>query len=201
MHRSNPRKSNNPKRVRCKCKSHCTVLNPITAKYEGDGQLVSRGTRDNHTQDDKRLATSAPAPASVANPADDNWSSRIHAELDALQGLAVDPKFPLKFRNKPEDHGVFRWPTDAEIVIHNHGVHSLTQHRVNREILFTENRLCQLVALISQRYGHDEQANALLNRLYSELGYLTRQKEVQWTMQRGSSGLGKPFVNTGMLLV
>ncbi|KDR77504.1 hypothetical protein GALMADRAFT_65801 [Galerina marginata CBS 339.88] len=202
MHRNLPRQSNKPRRVRCKCKSHCTVLNPITGRYEGDGQLVSRGTRDNHTQDDKRLVINAPAaaPTPVANPGENLWSSRIHAELDTLKDLVIDLKVPLVFRNKPEDHGVFRWPTEVEIIIPNHGVHSLTQHRVNREFLFTENRICQLVVLLSDRYGQDDQAKALLDRLFSELGHLTRQKEVQWTMQRGSHGLGKPFVNTEIFI-
>ena len=39
----------------CKCKSHCTAYNPSTGLYEGEGRLIPRTTRHNHSKDDRTL--------------------------------------------------------------------------------------------------------------------------------------------------
>jgi len=50
----------------CKCKSHCTTLNPSTRQYEEEGERVPRSTRDRHTRDDHVLATrKLPQPANA----------------------------------------------------------------------------------------------------------------------------------------
>jgi len=50
----------------CKCKSHCTTLNPSTGRYEGEGERVPQSTRDRHTRDDRVLTThKLPQPANA----------------------------------------------------------------------------------------------------------------------------------------
>lgn len=139
-----------------------------------------------------------PSQMMVRRPAspstEEDWIILAHAKIDALKDLAIiDPDHPLIFRNNPDDHGAFRWPSDREILIPNHGVHSLTGHQVNPEFLSMENQFCALIAIISGQNAQDDQANALVDCIHNELGILTRQKEVQWAQQRGNSGTGKPF--------
>jgi len=50
----------------CKCKSHCTTLNPSTRRYEEEGERVPWSTRDRHTRDNRVLATrELPQPANT----------------------------------------------------------------------------------------------------------------------------------------
>jgi len=54
---SNKPKAHHAKVFICKCKSHCTTLNPSTGRYEGEGERVPQSTRDRHTRDNHVLAT------------------------------------------------------------------------------------------------------------------------------------------------
>ena len=63
---SNKPKARHAKVFICKCKSHCTTLNPSTRWYEGEGERVPWSIRDRHTQDDRVLATrELPQPANA----------------------------------------------------------------------------------------------------------------------------------------
>jgi len=63
---SNKPKAHCAKVFICKCKSHCTTLNPSTRWYEGEGESVPRSTRDRHTRDDRVLAIrELPQPANA----------------------------------------------------------------------------------------------------------------------------------------
>ena len=194
-----------PRQVRCRCRAHCTIFNPITRRYEGDGELVSCSTRDNHSRDDRmteRILAAERAEADLEGQglADVDWIDAIYSEIDILMSFSMtNMNRHLVFRNKPAESGPFIWPSDEEITLPNYGLHSLTQDPVNREMLFVENRLCQLVEIVRRR-GHpdeDERARALLDRLLIELGRLVRQKEIEWAQQRGTVGTYRNYLNTG----
>ena len=63
---SNKPKAHHAKVFICKCKSHCTTLNPSTRRYEEEGKRVPWSTWDRHTWDDHVLAThKLPQPANA----------------------------------------------------------------------------------------------------------------------------------------
>ncbi|PPQ71118.1 hypothetical protein CVT26_011597 [Gymnopilus dilepis] len=129
-----------------------------------------------------------------------DWIDAIYGEIEILRSFnTTNMNRHLIFHNRPIDSGPFIWPSDEEITLPNYGVHSLTQDSVNREMLFVENRLCQLIEIVRRR-GHpdeDERARALLDRLLIELGRLVRQKEIEWAQQRGTVGTYRNYLNTG----
>ena len=103
---------------------------------------------------------------------------------------------PLVFQNPPEENGEFIWPNPLDPP--NHGVFALTNDTANRKFLSTENRLFELHTDINETHDNLEDSGALLNHIQMELGRLTREKEVQWAQQRGNSGIGPPYINTGI---
>lgn len=80
----------------CKCRAHCTTLNPDTGVYEGDGHLVSRGTLYNHGRDDKRLKASEKSRSSSL--IEKIFSSGSHSPQSSSKRYPSQPtsKFPSK---------------------------------------------------------------------------------------------------------
>ena len=149
-----------------------------------------------------RLAENSQAQIQRERPVNEDvdWVGIIDSEVDLLMTFVVTtPNSHLIFRNNPIESGPFVWPTAEEITLPNYGIHALTQHQVNRQMLFVENRLCQLVDIVRTR-GHvddDERARTLLDRLFSELERLNRQKEIEWAQQRGRNANDRINFNTG----
>ena len=133
-----------PRQVRCRCRAHCTIFNPITRRYEGDGELVSRSTRDNHSRDDRmaeRMQAAERAEADLGGQsfAGMDWIDAIYGEIEILRSFnTTNMNRHLIFHNRPIDSGPFIWPSDEEITVPNYGVHSLTQDSVNREMLLSK---------------------------------------------------------------
>lgn len=204
----------------CKCRSHCSSYDAETGLYKG-GQLVSRGTRDNHRKDDEMLAGREGCPPSNAPgshsrnherlfphqpppPKEINSTSRWIALIDEeiswhLESSVTTPSLPLVFVNDPASHGEFTWPSSAELLRPNYGTFSLIPRRhANGPFLTRENRFCELVTFAHTMEQSDE-LSALLDRLYDGLTHLQYEKELQWTGQRAHLEPGKIIENTGKI--
>lgn len=188
------------RQVRCRCKSHCTVFNVATGRYEGDGVLVFRGIRDNHTADDRRCANHIvprliTLPTTLQTQPANNWFDIVKEELDALATLpTTSVTHPLIFVNKPEDNGEFVSPNNNGILVTNVGLYALTGHRANRAFLSTEYRLSELFRSLMD---NDElEAPDLLDNILQQWRGLMREKSVQWGQQRGGRGHRVPYMNT-----
>lgn len=196
--------------VICKCKSHCMTFNPSTGVYEGEGHPQSRSTRDNHVRDDRAMmmanaaattsATRLQAPQSSSN----NWIQHSYDDIDSLMSLPLShSQRPFKFINLPAGHGPFVWPNDSDHLHANRGLYALSSDRANRQFLFVANRLWEYFGLAlhvqatSTDHDHDLQSGELLDFIRQKMNHLTRLKEVEWSRQRGDSGVDVPFVNTG----
>jgi hypothetical protein len=187
------------KDVICRCQSYCTIFNPATGRYQGEGQVQSRSTRDRHSRDDRMRNNTQPLqPQPMANVAR-SWLDVVSDELDGLSLLPDTGTRPLIFRNSPSDNGDFTWPTINEMLQPNNGLHALSGSRVNRGFLWVEHRLCVLHSLARNSDNqHDPlDLDSLMTRLEAELARLTREKDVEWAHQRSQSGIGLPFVSTG----
>lgn len=207
----------------CKCRSHCTTLNPATGLYEGEGQLHTQGTRYNHARDDKLLkarekikkfllprkvrstARSQLEASTSAHAADDddhrhpqaNWLKRIHDEFAAYCEVPVtSPTVPLVFNHHPAHNGEYIRPSKDQLLLPNFGLYSLLEKRchTNAPFIATENRLCELASLSKE--GTSDEASTLYNAILEELARLNWQKEHHWEQQRGGSS-HKVVVNTG----
>lgn len=193
--------------VLCRCQSHCTIYNPLTRLYDGNGFWISRSSRDSHSRDDRlrRVTTAEQAlagPTNAHNPNGNqrnNWVHVYHTEVEVLSTLPITSRrYPLVFSNSPRLNGPFVKPSDHEIVVPNHGIHQLTPSRANRAFLEIEARYCELFSFVQQMRPLDEDAIDLLDMLYTELRRLNREKEVQWTEQRSLAGMTDVcYVNTG----
>ena len=167
--------------------------------------MQSRSTRDNHVRDDERsqlvsereglpaMSTSS----STGEPARNRYT-RINDEVDLLMSFPTTSFLrPLVFRHPPEENGEFIWPNPLDPP--NQGVFALTNNAANRKFLSTENRLFDLLTDIDKTHDNSKDSGALLNHIQMELRRLTREKQVQWTQQRGNSGIGPPYIiNTGI---
>lgn len=200
--RGRGRSRGRPLLVTCRCRSYCTTFNPVTRLYEG-GHLQSPSTRDNHIKDDeilRGLSDGLPVVAVSQNTAFD-WIQRAIDEVRALSEQPVlNPNRPFSFKSNPHDNGPFIWPNDEAIVLPNHGLYSLTDEQPNRPFLSAVYRLVQIYSLALQHNNNfPDSANSLLEEIFQALGHFTRLKEIEWAQQRGHSGVGVPFVNTGTL--
>ena len=185
-----------PNTVICKCKSHCTLFNPVTGAYEGDGHSVPRNTRDQHVKDDKRhdqAITIATTPLQFGESAllasqgiQSGWIQRIVDEISLLSSFPVTAhNKPLVFKHQPASNGVFQWPGDLEITIGNHGTYALAAgESANQAYLAVEQRLCELFSFVRHSHDTSESTNSLLDRLHRELCRLNREKEIEWSQQR-----------------
>jgi len=201
----------------CRCQSYCTVWNPDTSSYEG-GQRVARSMRSHHLLDDqvraaqekatspegRRSVTIRPSPDLDCDPtnlndADQRWTSLIEREVDWLAGLPLSSReYPLAFSNNPMDHAEYVWPSTTSTIQPNHGLYALkTTDKANVVLLEVESRLCELISYLST-VKHSDSSAALEDRLYHEIYRVNREKEIQWSQQRGRAIHGKIVVNTGM---
>ncbi|KAJ3507006.1 hypothetical protein NLJ89_g6548 [Agrocybe chaxingu] len=193
--------------VVCKCRSHCTIYNAQTGQYEGDGEVVSRRTRDNHSADDKKRATRSlhlvTRRQPPSNEVPSEWVKLINDEVNVLMELPLtSPSQPLVFSNNPSETGPFGWPNDQEILLPNYGRHALTGHRSNHAILSTEQRLAELYTFLQlQGFGDAvEGVDLLTDRLLEGLKVITRAKEVEWAGQRGRTANDAVYVNSGTFI-
>jgi len=131
-------------------------------------------------------------------------NSPVHGQLKVLKREvawyrnlpATSPITPLMFVNDPTAAGDFRWPSEAEILIPNNGLHALRAgHHSNLAFLATENRFCELITILRTMEQSDETAT-IIRQLFDELVRLTHEKELQW-IQQGPAEAGKRLVNTG----
>ncbi|KAG5222103.1 STE/STE11/BCK1 protein [Salix suchowensis] len=104
--------------VVCKCRTHCTVWDPDTQTRIGKGRHVTRGTKHNHTRDDRRMAalyksSSGPvAPNRLSTSLKPlsrlqerrHWARLVEMELAMVYQHPVAPLIhPLVFRKDPKD--------------------------------------------------------------------------------------------------
>jgi hypothetical protein len=124
----------------------------------------------------------------------------MEGEIDWFSSLPVTAlAVPLVFVNDPTSSSDYLWPSAAEILIPNSGLHALREgHRANSAFLAAENRYCELVTTLQSMQLSDATV-ALMQRLFDELARLTHQKELQWVEQRPTTGLReRRLVNTGL---
>jgi len=112
-----------PKDCICKCRSHCTIYNPSTGVYEGEGNQLSRSTHDQHSRDDRRLEraslTTGVDAQHVSAPGQQilNGIQLIRDELNLRCQLPVSsPMTPFIFANDPLTHGDYIFPSEADII-------------------------------------------------------------------------------------
>ena len=119
-------------------------------------------------------------------------------ELQWYSDLPVtNPRVPLVFVNDPSACGQFRWPSQAELVQYNVGLHALKAGRhANSAFLATESRYCEMLTVLQSKERSDRIV-ALAKLIHIELARLNREKELQWTQQRGEYVVGMVLVNTG----
>lgn len=209
----------------CKCRSHCTTLNPVTGLYEGEGHIQTRGTRYNHGRDDKRLKARASSSGSrpllgfsiprLFRPASRSTKEKtcssaptkappsnevelILAEVAWHADLPVTtPTVPLVFQNNPTASGEYTRPSKDELLHPNHGLHALTaRSRSNAAFIGMENRLCELASLLVPKLQEDG-VSVALECIYEELARLDAQKQFHWEQQRPIHTSHPVVVNTG----
>lgn len=199
-----------PQIVICRCRSHCTTYNPITRLYEGSGQPQSRPTRDNHARDDRLLnsriarrniADNPPLLLPTTGSVLATWLGQTFTECEILMNLPLShPGRPLIFLNPPEANGPFVWPSTDEVLLPNTGLYALSNHRSNQAFLTVAHRLHALL-LDANHYIRTNQESQYLTSLTIQLSekmhQLMRLREVEWSQQRGASGVDAPYVNTG----
>ena len=134
--------------------------------------------------------------SSTGEPARNRYT-HINDEVDLLMSFPVTSFLPLLvFRHPPKENGKFIWPNPLDPP--NQGVFVLTSDATNRKFLLMENRLFELLTDIDETHDNSEDLAALLNHIQMELGCLTCEKQVQWTQQSRNSGIGPPYINTGI---
>lgn len=199
-----------PQIVICKCRSHCTIYNPTTGRYEGNGQPQSRPTRDNHARNDRLLSSTIANSSTYAAPAQTPafpssalapWVRQAVAECEILMNLPLShPGRPLVFLNPPQVNGAFVWPS-ADVVVHpNTGLYALSNARANQAFLSVAFRMRALLLDAthhSRRNPQSQQLASLVIQLSNNMHQLMRLREVEWSQQRGASGVDVPYVNTG----
>lgn len=198
-----------PDQVCCKCRSYCTIWNPVTKQYEGPGQVIGRQTRDNHARDDRiadvQRQNPPPPPAQalfpvnpLQNPPHFHNDVLVISKIDAIMELPfTHPNRALVFLRDPSTNEDFIWPSDEELTTPNSGRYRLSEHRNNKYYLFVERRLCDIRRNLQQLPANPD-IQVLLLHIDAELESLVQQKCVEWSEQRGNGGLGRPFVNTGL---
>ena len=109
----------------------------------------------------------------------------------------TNPWVPLVFVNDPIANGQYQWPSQAELLQPNAGLHALQiNHHANSAFLATEGRYCELVTILQSQEQSDK-TRELDKVLRSELARLTYEKELQWIQQQGGNVRGMVLVNTG----
>lgn len=165
------------KTVRCTCRSHCTVLDPSTGIYGGEGHVIPRSTHTRHLKDDRlhtlrtkvksfsarlRRSSSPGTPPNLPSQSNPLHASSSEHDIQPNQINIIKIEvllyseqpvtsqlLPLQFSNYPATSGPFIWPTPAEILFPNTGLYRLqTGPQVNSVFLTTENRLCHLASLV-----------------------------------------------------
>jgi len=164
--------------------------------------MQSRSTQEYHVQDDKQsqlVSQGLPEMATSSGTGEParNCYTHINDEVDLLTAfLTTSFLWPLVFRHPPEENGEFIWPNPLDPP--NHGVFALTSDTANRKFLSTENRLFELLTDINETHDNSEDSGASRNHIQMELRHLAHKKQVQWTQQQGNSGIGPPYINTGI---
>jgi len=197
-------RSVHPKDCICKCRSHCTIYNPSTGVYEGEGNQLSHSTRDQHSRDDQRLERASlntgVGAQHVSAPGQQilNGIQLIRDELNLCCQLPVSsPMTPFVFANDPLTHGDYIFPSEADIIRPNSGVHALRPDSfANGAFLEMELPFCELLARLT-RMESTEEINMLTDHLLDEVWHMHREKELQWVQQRSSLVNDKVVVNTG----
>lgn len=217
------RPKNRAKMCTCTCRSYCASYNPSTGLYEG-GQLLTRGTRDNHRKDDELRAIEEQSTApgtrhrfkkpAVVNPDPHptgshanyerkpyaEWIGLIEKEVDWYSSLPLASQtVPLVFANEPASNGEYVQPLSHEITHPNRGLYALkVGPHANATYLAMENRFCELLTFIRADSPPDI-GDALINRLDEELIRMNHEKMLQWTQQRQQAHVktGATLVNTG----
>uniref|UniRef100_A0A8H7XM43 Uncharacterized protein n=1 Tax=Psilocybe cubensis TaxID=181762 RepID=A0A8H7XM43_PSICU len=200
---SNPHRQPRGRTVLCKCKTYCTVLNPATGLYEGEGNRISRSQRDRHTRSDR----SHPESTSSANLLPMLNDSSQHLDVSSLimrsslelENLLSSPVIRidqlLRFKHDPRTNGAFVFPSDNDLMLVNQGLYALADEHVNRAYLHAERELVRLISSAMVLDSDNLDVAEHLHRLWVELRNLTLLKEAEWTSQR-SEGTGRPVINT-----
>lgn len=209
--------------VVCVCHT-CVSLNPLTGRYEG--KIIPRATRDSHKREDKIRGAGNKAKSvkraqghsqTETSPTSSNQSSSfefnrkereaqsekirmIKEEVGWLSELPLtSPTVPLIFKHVPESNGEYRFPSDAEIMQPNYGLHALqTRPRANAAFLHTENRYCELLTILqAEPRLETNDIEDTKNLILGELERMSHEKALQWAQQRGMVTSGPTLVNTG----
>lgn len=198
--------------VVCKCRTHCTVWDPDTQTRIGKGRHVTRGTKHNHTRDDRRMAalykrSSGPvAPNGLSTSLKPlsrlkekrHWARLVEMELAMVYQHPVAPLIhPLVFRKDPKD-GLEN--PDMDWRKPNEGDHALKEKsHSNIPFLHLEYRLSYLMSTAVNMRPSRERTSvvALLEAAHYRLN---NEKTLHWTAQhaqRGDTSDRENIVHTG----
>lgn len=227
---SYPDPSKKSKTCLCTCRSHCTTYNASTNSYEGNGNMLPRGTRDNHLRDDKRLATQE----RTTSP---SWRSRIpsfrrrslrpssveveppplsppsveDANLNFIRLLKDEllwycelplssPHRPLQFIHDPASNDQYATPPGEELLHPNAGLYALRLDCPCNTALLATESRLCEMVSLLTAMDRTEEGEALIERIQEELDLMSREKGVHWDEQRGNLSPDRIFVNTGNFL-
>ncbi|KAF9455554.1 hypothetical protein BDZ94DRAFT_1316113 [Collybia nuda] len=205
----------------CECRM-CSTLDPLTGRREG--KVIPRSTRDSHRRDDKvhdaiermeqvpgtwhqpqrRTDYMNREPSFQFNMAErEAQHKRITLIKNEVEWLSEFPltslTVPLLFKHTPELNGEYQFPSDADILRPNYGLHALqTRPRANAAFLHTENRYCEILTILqTEPQLGTEDVETTTSLVRNELERLSHEKALQWAQQRISTTSGPTLVNTG----
>lgn len=202
--------------VVCKCRTHCTVWDPDTQTRIGKGRHVTRGTKHNHTRDDRRMAalckrssTSGPvAPNRLSTSLKPlsrlqerrHWAKLVEMELATIYQDPIAPLIhPLVFHKDPKDGlaignpGMdWRKPNEGDLALKEKS-HS------NVPFLHLEYRLSHLMSTAMSMRPSRERTSvvALLEAAHYRMN---TEKTLHWRVQhaqRGATSDRENVVHTG----
>jgi len=219
---SNKPKAHCAKVFICKCKSHCTTLNPSTGRYEGERKRVPQSTRDRHTRDDRVLAThkcyTAGSPHRVSHKRTiytdrmAQFCSDIHySQYHRLRGIAkLDQSIGTRgwqslpspsdqlynstcVCKRPPLAGQVHSPSSARTGPAELGTLCFSWGEASQQS-FSSYRVSLLFKTFSQ------ESQDLQEQLYQELSCMSREKEIHWVQQWVNLDQGQIIMNTGKSL-
>lgn len=186
--------------VVCKCRTHCTVWDQNTQRYVGKGKHISRGTKHNHSRDDRRMSAlrkRSNVPVTINRLSVSlislsrlqerrHWVRSVEIELAVLYQDPIAPLIrPLVFCKDPRDN---LGRPDMDWRTPNEGDHALKENsHSNVPFLHLEHRLSYLMSTAMEMRLSKERTSviALLEAAHYRLN---NEKTLHWLVQHTRSG-------------
>lgn len=89
--------------TRCRCKTHCTVYNPQTRRYEGPGVVLPITTVRRHLQEDTRVEALYSLTGSAASRSFDDFVIPTCPSAYPTTSTTITPEFPSYLRSSSHE--------------------------------------------------------------------------------------------------